>query len=183
MSVIKFASIRNPENKIPTRANKYDAGIDFYVPKFDEQFLIDFAQKNPEIYFVSDSIFNKDTNEYEVVWCMKLKPHQRVLIPSGFKCLMEFPDRALIASNKGGVSNKKGLIFTAQVVDFEYTGEIHIGLVNTSNDIVEIYEDEKIIQFIETPIYVSEIIMVNEEEINERKTTRGEGGFGSTNSK
>jgi dUTPase len=178
-SIIKFASVRSDENIPPSRANKYDAGIDFYVPKFDEQFLVDLKEKNNGPEFIRNSVlvFNKEKN------FIILPPHHRILIPCGFKCLMQTPDRALIASNKGGISTKKGLVYSAQVVDYEYQGEIHIGLINTGTDNIFIYEDEKIIQFIETPIYTSDIEIVNEKDLYSEKTTRGDGAFGSTNKK
>ena len=34
--------------KTPTRANSTDAGIDFFVPKFDEKFIDDLEEKNPQ---------------------------------------------------------------------------------------------------------------------------------------
>jgi len=70
---------------------------------------------------------------------------------------MQEPGRALIAANKSGVASKSGLIFGAQVVDYTYKGEIHINVINTSSKVVRIYEDMKLIQFLETPIFNSSI--------------------------
>lgn len=131
-----------------------------------------------------------------------LPPHGKVLIPSGLKSRMVSSGRALIASNKSGVASKHGIIFGAQVVDYTYQGEIHINVINTSTKVVRIYENMKLIQFIETPIFTSEIEVT---EINlsgtlegglekvlelESKnfykgmiTDRGDGGFGSTDKK
>ena len=73
------------------------------------------------------------------------------------------------------------------VVDSTYRGEIHISLINTSNSTVKIYEDQKIVQFIETPIILSDIVSV--EGMDEKEffagttSTRGDGGFGSSDIK
>ena len=98
---------------------------------------------------------------------------------------MESVDRALIAANKSGVSTKSGLIFGAQVVDASYQGEIHISLINTSNIGVRIYEDMKVIQFIETPIYTStlEFTSTVDDLYNAIKSDRGATGFEASDKK
>jgi dUTPase len=102
---------------------------------------------------------------------------------------MATPGRALIAANKSGVATKHGLIFGAQVVDYLYQGEIHISIINTSTKIIRIYEDMKLIQFLETPVFNS-VIEIVENVTGEAvsfydgmQITRGEGGFGSSNKK
>ena len=111
-------------------------------------------------------------------------PHQRVLIPAGIKTWME-PGTALIAANKSGVASKKGLIFGAQVVDSDYTGEVHINVINTTDEEVKISTGDKLIQFIHTPILLSPIEEVSETEFKalHMSSLRGEGGFGSTGTK
>lgn len=179
IETIKFLKTRSV--KSPSRANKYDAGIDFYVPEFTEDFLKDLREKNPDILIQPVSIV--------------LMPGQRVLIPSGIHCQMASPHRALIAANKSGVATKHGLIFGAQVVDYEYQGEIHISLINTNKDInppsgkgiIEITPGMKAIQFLEMPIYNSEIDVEEnktpEQFYKDIVTTRGAGGFGSSDNK
>lgn len=167
---IKFLKVRDV--KSPSRANRYDAGIDFYVPEFTGQFLIDTREKNQYLEITAEKIV--------------LEPGQRALLPSGIHCQMSKPGRALIAANKSGVATKTGLIFGAQVVDYEYQGEIHISLINTSDIAVTITPGMKAIQFLETPIYNS-TIEVEEgkkpEEFYAEITTRGAGGFGSSDQK
>ena len=171
---IKFLKTRNV--KSPSRANKYDAGIDFYVPEFTEDFIIAMEQKNPDVIYIPT-----DEGDYFL-----LQPQQRILIPSGIHCQMMLPYRALIAANKSGVATKTGLIFGAQVVDYEYQGEIHISLINTSAEDVFIRPGMKAIQFLEMPIYNSDIEItenVSTEDFYKGETTRGAGGFGSTDHK
>jgi dUTP pyrophosphatase len=177
---IKFLKVR--EVKSPSRANKYDAGVDFYVPEFTEQFRKDLLAKNPKA--IIHGCFNEEKNVHD--YCLILKPGGRILIPSGVHCQMADTGRALIAANKSGVATKHGLVFGAQVVDYEYQGEIHLSLINTSDDEVVITPGMKIIQFLEMPVYNSTILTYIEKTVNEfysEETTRGARGFGSTDNK
>lgn len=170
MSKIKFLKTRDV--KSPSRANKLDAGIDFYVPELTDEFVKILREKNPHIDVWQHS---------EIGRHIPLAPQQRILIPSGIYCQMEKPGTALIAANKSGVATKTGLIFGAQVVDFEYQGEIHLSLINTSNVAVEITSGMKILQFIETPVIQSEILIMemSVENFYKNSTTRGAKGFGA----
>jgi dUTP pyrophosphatase len=164
---IKFLKTR--EVKSPTRANKWDAGIDFYVPEFTSEFVDILEEKNPDISISNFSII--------------LESGQRVLIPSGIHCKMADSGRALIAFNKSGVASKFGLIFGAQVVDYEYQGEIHLNLIYTGRGSAEILPEQKILQFIEIPVFNSDIEIIENkllEEFYELETSRGASGFGSS---
>jgi len=155
--------------KTPTRGTDYSAGIDFYVPEFNQQFKSDVRLKN------LDAIID-DNNSI-----INISPHSRILIPSGIHVKVPY-DYALIAFNKSGVATKKGLDIAASVVDSDYEGEIHLSLTNTTGDVVTISENEKIVQFLLIPISMDGIIEVNsKEELYPVKSTRGEGAFGSTN--
>lgn len=119
----------------------------------------------------------------ESILSIRLKPHSRVLIPSGIRVLLEPRASMLQANNKSGVSTKKGLIFGAEVVDSPYTGEIHISVINTSCSEVFINADEKLVQFIHIPIYDTdpeEIPHELYEEIATNWGTRGSKAFGSS---
>ncbi|MDD5648965.1 MAG: hypothetical protein PHF86_00865 [Candidatus Nanoarchaeia archaeon] len=143
----------------------------------------------------NDTFFKFDEEKGENYFL--LPPHSKVLIPSGLKSRMVSSGRALIASNKSGIASKYGVIFGAQVVDYTYQGEIHINVINTSTKVVRIYENMKLIQFIETPIFTSEIEVTESNdflsegglELESKNfykgmiTDRGDGGFGSTDKK
>ena len=174
---LKYTKIRDV--KSPVRGTEEAAGIDFFVPNYNEQFKNDFEAKNPDIWY---SIFDEQV-ETPYMWII-LKPHQRVLIPSGVKTWME-PGTALIAANKSGVATKKGLIFGAQVVDSDYAGEVHISVINTSEEQVIIKTGEKLIQFIHTPVLLTPLDEVDAEEFERlhSESLRGTGGFGSTGTK
>ena len=180
MGIIKFLKIRNVTS--PTRAYEFDAGIDFYVPEFCQKFLDDLMDRNPDadLMGVGDERVEK----------IAVPAHGRIMIPSGIKSRMAEPGRALIAANKSGVATKKGLIFGAQVVDYTYKGEIHISLINTSKVATRIYAGDKVIQFLETPVFNSpvEIVEMKYAEDEQKfykglQDDRGAGGFGSTDKK
>ena len=198
-SVIKF--YRSRDVKLPSRAYKSDAGMDFFIPKFDKKFVKDLLELNPHLK--SNQITNDNQNGFVIITCnyndnssfikfdeeegknyFILFLHSRFNIPSGIYCKMEEEGRALIAANKSGIASKYGIIFGAQVVDYQYQGEIHINLINVSSNMVKIYEDQKIIQFIETPVFTSDIKEVEDmKDLYESISERSNGGFGSTDKK
>lgn len=143
---------------------------------------------------VNDTLFKFDEEKGENYFL--LNPHSRVMIPSGVKVRMSEPGRALIAGNKSGIATKHGIIFGAQIIDYTYKGEIHISIINTGTKSVRIYENMKIIQFVETPIFNSEVEVLDSSDSDEKgleeisksfyeglKDDRGSGGFGSTDKK
>lgn len=171
-TTIKFTKTR--EVKSPARGTGEAAGIDFFVPECHALFLVDLIKKNPgiELTIADDGLQ------------ICVKPQHRVLIPSGVKTWM-VPGTALIAANKSGVATKKGLVFGAQVVDSDYSGEVHISVINTSNENVIIKSGEKLIQFIHTPVLLSPLVEVDDATYTalHDKSERGDGGFGSTGTK
>lgn len=163
---MKICKIR--EVKTPNRAHYNDAGIDFFVPAWSEEFEQILKEKNNErsIFIDSEKII--------------LPAGERILIPSGIKAIIP-ENYALIAFDKSGVGSKKGLTLLAKVVDELYRGEIHINLTNVSNKSQIISYNEKIVQFILIPVFYDIVEEIPEDEYNLDKTERGEGGFGSTN--
>jgi len=106
-----------------------------------------------------------------------LKPGESVLIPSGIR--VQVPrGYALIAFNKSGVAVKQGLSVGACCVDEDYTGEVHLHMINTSNKDQVIATGQKLVQFILIPVSYMDVEEV--EVLPERNTERGTGGFGST---
>ena len=85
--------------------------------------------------------------------------------------------------NKSGVATKKGLVYAAEVVDVDYTGETHISLINTSPFIVEICEGEKIVQILQEPVALDEPEECSLEEITSVESERGTNWAGSTGTK
>ena len=113
---------------------------------------------------------------------ISLTPGDSCLIPSGIK--VNVPEGyALIAFNKSGVATKKGLQVGACVVDCGYQGELHINLTNVSAEDQKIEAGDKIVQFVLLPLGDPVVELVEENNLYESKSSRGEGGFGSTGTK
>lgn len=162
--------------KTPFRANANDAGIDFFLPEMNDQMVKDLIIKNPGEKCLA-SPGDRTKNPFVVI-----RPGARILIPTGIHTVLYPKPSALIAFNKSGLATKKGIIVTAQVVDSDYTGEIHVGLLNTSDEYVEFRENEKIGQFVHVPIYLTDLIEIPENVYKDLTSAsdRGAGGFGST---
>ena len=189
IAFLKVRDVKSPERR------DGDAGFDFFVPEFNDEFKNDCSQealKNPKsgCYFKTD----EEGKEY-----IDLPAGCRVNIPSGIKSRIELSgplttfkslglEMDLVAENKSGISTKYGLDVGACEVDPSYEGEIHISLTNSSKDDFKIYPGMKIVQFvpriyIATNFRVSDVKNVSEEEFyyGHEYKLRKDGGFGSTN--
>lgn len=183
MKPLLFTKVRTV--KSPNRANNGDAGIDFYVPKLNPEDIeligINKTMLNGGYLEFSDE---KNTSDLEVI----MKPGSRLLIPSGIRVLIDPMESMLMVANKSGVSTKLGLIYTAEIIDSPYTGEVHIGILNPGPESVSIplQTNMKIIQLIHVPIILSTPVEVTYEQyitLAENWGTRGTKGFGSSDNK
>jgi dUTP pyrophosphatase len=102
---------------------------------------------------------------------------ERKLIPTGIKIELEHGYEAQIRA-RSGISIKHGitLINAIGTIDEDYRGEVCVGLVNLSKETYTIKPDERIAQMVIAKVEKAEISVVT----NVSKTTRNEGGFGST---
>ena len=87
--------------------------------------------------------------------------------------------------NKSGVGAKKQLDVLACLVDEDYEGEVHINLVNNGNKVQTVNAGDKIVQGVLLKMnYAMPEEVESEEKLFANSTSaRGEGGFGSTDSK
>lgn len=108
-----------------------------------------------------------------------LLPGDDVNVPSGIKVKVP-KGYALIFMNKSGVAVKKGLQVGAAVVDEDYQGEVHLHVRNITPDVQSIKPREKLVQGLLVPVSYEGVEVVDEADLYEEKTERGEGGFGST---
>jgi len=167
--MIKFTKLYRV--KTPQRGTALSAGIDFFIPDQTPEYIKLLQMKNPHCGLHGDKIV--------------VRPHDRILIPSGIKVLIP-ENTALIAFNRSSVASKLGLDVGASVVDYGYTGEVHLSLTNTTDDKVFLEFGQKIIQFLLTPIMLDSLEeIVTEEELYKHAVldTRGSNGFGSTDQK
>lgn len=174
---MKLGFIKIREVKTPKYGTKDSAGLDFFIPKFTNEFIQYFnnIEQNKKLGIS----INKDKK-------LILYPHDRVLIPSGIKLNInkDKNNQNYVGQfiNKSGISSKLGLDFLACLIDSDYQGEIHINLVNTGKEIISLKEDQKIAQLVIYPIPNIELIEYKTEKelYKNKESERKEGRFGST---
>lgn len=109
---------------------------------------------------------------------LTLEPMGRALVPTGLA--MQLPDaqHGAFVFARSGLSIKHGLALSngVGVIDSDYRGELHVGLVNLSQEAYTIQPGERIAQLVILPVV--QFDAVEAEELEE--TRRGTGGFGST---
>lgn len=178
-NVIQFTRIRDV--KAPNRANTNDAGMDFFIPNYSESFLIDLQKKN-ENNKVAYAIKTNETGEkyIEII----LSPFAQINIPSGICVNILDKNTYLDANNKSGVATKYRLDVGAKVVDADYQGEVHLNLINTSDEYVTLTSGQKIVQFIHKEYIKTNLVEISPEDYYKIPTSdRGTGGFASTGEK
>ena len=131
---------------------------------------------------VDNKIIKWMTEDETVISKIEILPHASINIPSGIH--VNLPDNIFLqAANKSGIGSKRRLTYLAQVVDYDYEGEIHLNLINLSDLNVIIRAGEKIIQML--PMYQPVMKEAKEyksldELYKNKKSERGAGGFGSS---
>ena len=173
MEALRFCKTRNVQS--PSRGTPNSAGIDFYVPF--ELTANEMSAKQPvkgQIQILADSITG-------VISKYVIHPGKRILIPSGIKVKMP-KGYCGIFFNKSGVAAKSGVIVGSCVVDSDYQGEVHLSIINTSDESLNLFPGTKLVQMLVVPESICEIqecFSVNE-LYGDEVTDRGTGGFGST---
>jgi dUTPase len=117
-------------------------------------------------------------------WSIRIPAHGRANIPSGVRSRIPV-NIALEAQNKSGVATKHGLVYGAATVDSSYKGIIHISVINTTTDEIDLPLGMKQIQFIPRVIDPDDIDVRDDITLEEfyadfEFDNRGEGAFGST---
>lgn len=111
---------------------------------------------------------------------IKLKPLERVLVPTGIR--MEIPvGYECQIRPRSGLALKKGITVcnTPGTVDSDFRGEVGVILINLSNEDFIINPGDRIAQMIFAPVVQAELLPA----LFLSETDRGEGGFGSTGKK
>ena len=174
---IRFNKIRNVKN--PSSAYEFAAATDFFCPEYDSTFYKDLVNKNPNRDYYECSI-SPNCDSMSIV----IAPNGRINIPSGIRVIIDDPNMCLLAVNKSGIAANKGLVLGACLVDADYRGEIHLNLINTSSEPVQIKTGDKLVQFMYLPIAHGDYIEITDDEFNySPQTARGTCGFGSSDTK
>jgi dUTP pyrophosphatase len=109
-----------------------------------------------------------------------IAPLGRVRVPTGLVFAIP-PSFEGQVRPRSGLAARSGLtvLNSPGTIDSDYRGEIQVLLVNLSDCAVTIEPLERIAQLIIAPVARAELVVVNGEL---GKTTRGDGGYGSTGS-
>ena len=175
---IQFTKIRDV--KSPNRANLNDAGMDFYIPNYSEEFLNDLKAKNTvnNLQYILDG---EDGENPNYTLRIIIPAGEQINIPSGIKVNILDKNTYLEANNKSGIASKYHLVVGASVVDADYQGEVHLNLINTGNTNIEIFSGMKIVQFIHKYYIHTDLEEISNDEYNSLKASdRGSGAFSSS---
>jgi dUTP pyrophosphatase len=160
-----------------------NAGVDFRIPEYSDDFVKAFSDKNlaeNAVLCINECINGESTRSDFI----RIAPHGRANIPSGVRSRIS-PNIALEAQNKSGIATKTGLVYGAATIDSNYQGIIHISVINTTAETVTLPLGMKIMQFIPRIIDTDTIEVFTDISLDEfykdfEFTNRGEGAFGST---
>lgn len=155
---------------IPNYATEYSAGLDFGACL--KRGCLD---RNKIEFFNSHSGERHKQDTKSVDPTLIIKPNETVLIPLGFKCefnsghVMQLYIRSSVGLRGLSLANGVGII------DSDYRGELFACVCNRTSDEIRISHGQKIVQAVLTKFDKAIIGTVDVEH-----TTRGDGGFGST---
>lgn len=104
-----------------------------------------------------------------------LKPLERQLIPTGLYIALPQQMEAQVRP-RSGLAVKQGItcLNTPGTIDSDYRGEIKVLLINLSNEIQQINNNDRIAQLVFARVEKASLILVQQLNITER----GSGGFG-----
>ena len=106
----------------------------------------------------------------------ELLPGQRRLVRTGLSVAVPEGTYGRVAP-RSGLAVKHGIDVLAGVVDSDYRGELGVVLINHGSEPFRAIRGERIAQLIIERVDTPDIEVVDDLD----DTTRGEGGFGSTN--
>lgn len=175
--MVRFSKVRDV--KTPTRGTSLSGGLDFYIPNFtleeiNTSGLTNFLSPNGDKAFL-------------------LNPNQGITIPTGIrinlgdyrKTFDNFDDGEdysiiLLIDNKSGIASKRNLLVGANTVDEDYQGEIHMNVINVGKEVQKLQFNEKLVQGKFELVLLPKLEEVEDSELFQEATERGQGGFGST---
>lgn len=175
--MIKF--FMEPDYDVKKPEREYgNSGIDCFIPFMNKAFETAFNLKNNV-----ENAYLKYNSENDS-WSIRIPAHGRANIPSGVRSRIPV-NIALEAQNKSGIATKLGLVYGASTVDSSYKGIIHISVINTTTEEIDLPLGMKLVQFIPRVIDPDDIEVHDNMTLEEfyadfEFDNRGEGAFGST---
>ena len=103
-----------------------------------------------------------------------IAPHETIKLPTGW-AFQPSEGYMLQILQRSGLASK-GLIPLGGILDEDYTGEVIVIMLNTTDKYLSINNGDRIAQMAIRPYYQGEFEEVDELD----ETERGDGGFGST---
>ena len=103
-----------------------------------------------------------------------IAPHETIKLPTGWA--FQPPEGYMLQILQRSGLASKGLIPLGGILDEDYTGEVIIIMLNTTDKYLSINNGDRIAQMAIRPYYQGEFELVDELD----ETDRGDGGFGST---
>lgn len=127
------------------------------------------------IYLNPDAeIRNESGDDNALIQRMGIRPHCTMKVPTGWAFQPPKGYMLQILQRSGLAS--RGIICVGGIVDEDYTGEVVVILLNTTDETVIINNGDRIAQMALRKYDQADFELVDELD----KTERGEGGFGST---
>ena len=103
-----------------------------------------------------------------------IAPHETIKLPTGWA--FQPPEGYMLQLLQRSGLASKGLIPLGGILDEDYTGEVIVIMLNTTDNYLSINNGDRIAQMAIRPYYQGEFEEVDELD----KTERGDGAFGST---
>ncbi len=103
-----------------------------------------------------------------------IAPHETIKLPTGWA--FQPPEGYMLQILQRSGLASKGLIPLGGILDEDYTGEVIVIMLNTTDKYLSINNGDRISQMAIRPYYQGEFEEVDELD----ETERGDGGFGST---
>ena len=103
-----------------------------------------------------------------------IAPHETIKLPTGWA--FQPPEGYMLQILQRSGLASKGLIPLGGILDEDYTGEVIVIMLNTTDKYLSINNGDRIAQVAIRPYYQGEFELVDELD----ETERGDGGFGST---
>ena len=103
-----------------------------------------------------------------------IAPHETIKLPTGWA--FQPPEGYMLQILQRSGLASKGLIPLGGILDEDYTGEVIVIMLNTTDKYLSINNGDRIAQMAIRPYYQAEFELVDELD----KTERGLAGFGST---
>ena len=150
--------------KLPTYGSEKAACCDLYADLSDHCITL-----NPDV-----EVRNISGNENGPIQRVGIAPHSTIKIPTGWA--FQPPEGYMLQILQRSGLASKGLIPLGGILDEDYTGEVIVIMLNTTDKYLSINNGDRIAQMAIRPYYQGEFEEVDKLD----ETERGLNGFGSS---